>query len=516
MLKRVLKDSGIKVFLIDDASPEDAGMLQALYARSPESVEEQANKVYAARQEALGKAMRPLLEEVGGAAGGYPRNERVVQAAMDVWGENHATVRAEKLAARYVAGYGHKSIAIGHAALFFEGVSMAFAKAIQDTPLYDGQEMSSRAVDCASQHYVDPIKTSASADVLAGWRALYADLMPAVAAGVRADHPMRAGEDPTVYDRAVKMRSFDACRGVLPFGCVTQVGWTGTLRHLGDRLGALKFHPLREVRDAVEVALSMCLDKYPNSGFGEASVSGVGTLNEPSAAAAARDAWTREMMADLAYAPDRADDSLPDQLVADTGMIRSRLHYGSPVIRRLVGSRPRGALLPWHLNSLGVAQFEFPLDMGSWRDLQRHRAVVVEPEMLTADYGFEPWYLDQVPADRRADVARTIDDLWHRAVRLTGDRHVRQYYLPMGYRVRARVTAGLPGLVYLLELRSGKTIHPTLRRRVLEMAAHVKSSLPEVAVHVDDDPDDWTVRRGQQIIVDRRSEGPDHMQGGAE
>ena len=44
---------------------------------------------------------------------------------------------------------------------------------VQDTPLYNGQEMSSRAVDCGAQPYVDPIGSEASRGVLEGWRALY-------------------------------------------------------------------------------------------------------------------------------------------------------------------------------------------------------------------------------------------------------------------------------------------------------------------------------------------------------
>jgi hypothetical protein len=75
-----------------------------------------------------------------------------------------------------------------------------------------------------------------------------------------------------------------------------------------------------------------------------------------------------------------------------------------------------------------------------------------------------------------------------------------QYYLPMGYRVVTRIEAGLPALVYMLEIRSGRTVHPTLRREVLKVVRQFREALPGVALHPDETEDDWSEKRGQHVI----------------
>ena len=519
MLKKVLA-SGVRVFLIDDLSPEDLAMCMALYARSGESVEVHYEKVMKERRRALSRALSPW---------DYPDGvdvepeSAIVGTVMDVWGDNHPTDRTEKLGQKWVVGYGHRSIADnGYTALFFEGVSMLAAKAIQDTPLYNGQEMSSRAVDCGEQPYVDPVGTPESRAVLEGWRALYRRCLLAAVDETMVRHPRREPEeDLGQYNRAVNMRAFDVARAMLPFGCATQVGWSGTLRHVGERLGVLKHHPSAEVRALAEVAIELCHGRYPGSGFGDAVASGVGLLNEPTEGAMARDAWTALAASLVTYRPELGRP-LKESVCYDFGEMKSGW-LGSPdpdlgegeqafteKARDLLQLRPRGALLPWSLTKYGLADFEFPLDMGSWRDLQRQRAMVVPTPLLTADLGFEPWYLDQLPApggDKRAgslgDIGAEVTALLHRAKAVTDDPVERQYYLPLGARVRARVSAGLPGLVYFLELRTGKTVHPTLRARALEMARAFRLGFPDVAIHVDEDPDGWSLRRGAATLAER-------------
>ena len=109
----------MKVFIYDEFNPEDTAMMQALYSRSAASVVEHAEKV---KQSGSGKFME-----------------------------------------KYYVGYGHASIAdCGSTTIFIEGVSMLVAKAIQDWPLYSGQETSSRYIDMSKQAIVDPVGTSMS------------------------------------------------------------------------------------------------------------------------------------------------------------------------------------------------------------------------------------------------------------------------------------------------------------------------------------------------------------------
>jgi hypothetical protein len=71
--------------------------------------------------------------------------------------------------------------------------------------------------------------------------------------------------------------------------------------------------------------------------------------------------------------------------------------------------------------------------------------------------------------------------------------------------VPCTVTYGLPALLYVLELRSGKHVHPSLRRVIHSMVKKFQHEYPDVALHVDMDPDDWSVRRGEQTITEKRA-----------
>jgi hypothetical protein len=55
-----------------------------------------------------------------------------------------------------------------------------------------------------------------------------------------------------------------------------------------------------------------------------------------------------------------------------------------------------------------------------------------------------------------------------------------------------------------MELRSGKVIHSSLRKNIQAVISKFREIHPAVALHVDDSPDDWTVRRGTQTITEKR------------
>src|SRR3989344_1423089 len=67
---------------------------------------------------------------------------------------------ADNFMKNFYVGYGHKSIGdCGSTSLFIEGISMLTAKAIQDWPLYSGQESSTRYIDSQVQPFKNPAGT---------------------------------------------------------------------------------------------------------------------------------------------------------------------------------------------------------------------------------------------------------------------------------------------------------------------------------------------------------------------
>ena len=440
-----------KLIVSDGFTPEDIAMVQALYSRSAESAEVHLEKV---------------LKTGSG-----------------------------KFMSSYYVGYGHKSIAdCGSTTLFIEGVSTLTAKAVQDWSLYSGQETSTRYIDMSRQRIEDPVGTPKSKEILRRWMAFYTSCQEPVAATVRQRHPRRDGEKEEVYERAVKARTFDILRAFLPAGITTQLSWHTNLRQAGDHLTMLLKHPSQEVRRVALSLQKMLTVAYTSSGFDAnlATVSGVGNAGGEEAARA-RVEWEQMVADTYTYFPDYTSAAVFDTTIERTSLIQ---------YHKMLSTRPRGCALPHFLTDLGQVSFSFLLDFGSFRDIQRHRNGVCRMPLLTTDHGFELWYLEQLDDNLSHAAKDLIEEMLPQIYNISTDPVVRQYYTPLGYRVPCFVTYGLPAAVYVMELRSGKTVHPTLRRLIHGgFIRHFREMFPDVKLHVDEDPDDWTVRRGEQTIT---------------
>jgi hypothetical protein len=275
----------------------------------------------------------------------------------------------------------------------------------------------------------------------------------------------------------------------------TQLSLHTDLRQAGDRLDDMDFHPLREVNSLAISARELLKQKYETSFGATAALSGVRTDDEN--ARNERERWELETSKALTY------NGLSHQLRHNDGFSSTIDNRNLLPIEDLLSSRPRGCVLPHVLTALGQVTFEFLLDYGAWRDIQRHRNGVCEAVTLTMAYGFEDWYLDQFDAEWRAKAVSLIHSQEDRIRRLGCWAVDAQYYIPLGYRVPTVVCYGLPAVVYVLEIRSGKTVHPTLRRAVHNMVRQFEKKHPLVKLHVDRDSYDWTVRRGTQTITER-------------
>lgn len=427
-----------KIFIYDEFHPEDTAMMQALYSRSGESVEVHAEKV---RASGSGKFM-----------------------------------------ANYYVGYGHGSIGdCGTTTVYVEGVSMLVAKAIQDWPLYSGQETSSRYVDMAKQGLVDPLGTKASKAVMDAWMKFYVEQQPALEVHLRQKYAMKPGEDEKMYGRAIKARVFDIMRSFLPAGAKTQLSWHTNLRQAHDKLSLMRYYPLDEVKAVSNEIHTKLKEKYVNS---------FGHKEYPD-----QEAYRKFISEKYTFYVGK-----PVEFKASTNIKKAELMQYKPALAK----RPVKTNLPLFLGELGGVTFEFLLDFGSFRDVQRHRNGVCRMPLLTTKFGFQQWYLDQLPDDVRKAGEKLIKDQMKAIKALKASPEVTQYYVAMGFNVTCKVTYGLPAAVYTMELRSGRLVHPTLRVVALKMNKAIKKLFPDLKLHADESLDDWDIRRGGQDIVEKK------------
>ena len=111
--------------------------------------------------------------------------------------------------------------------------------------------------------------------------------------------------------------------------------------------------------------------------------------------------------------------------------------------------------------------------------------------------------LEQLPDDLR-DLADELCIAQEEAIsRLDCSAAEKQYYVALGYIVPVRITCPLPSAVYIAELRSGTSVHPTARWVAQQMGQAIKVLVPGIAMHHDMSEGVWDIKRGTQDIVEK-------------
>jgi thymidylate synthase ThyX len=434
----------MRIRVYDEFQPETAAMLQALYSRSSASVESHIEKI-----------------RVRGSS---------------------------KFMESYYVGYGHASIGdCGFTTLFIEDISLLACKAIQDTPLFAGQETSTRYIDFSTQRIVDPAGRPETRSVLARWMDFYNASIGQLRSDLMARFPCPSDARERVWQKAIEARCFDVLRGFLPAGVTSQTAWTTSLRHAHDHLARLKHHPLQELRSIAQECLSQLRQKYPSSFSHEET----GEQERYLQLVMASECYYDKPVSDFYW--DYTTTINNDALETECGEI--------------LASRPRRAALPRTLARFGHYAIRFALDFGSFRDLQRHRNGLCRMPLLSTDSIFHSWYFDELPKELRVEAKSLVSSQMSELrsiMRATGlPAEDAQYYLPLGLTVPCELVYDLPQMVYVAELRSSKNVHPTLRQIAHKLAATLSREHPKLALHIDSSPDVLSIRRGEQDIVER-------------
>lgn len=415
----------------------------------------------------------------------------------------HLKKLAEKGAAQFMGSYyvqyGHKSIGdCGTVTLFIEGVSMLVAKAIQDWLLYSGQEASTRYIDFAKQRFVDPLGERDSHDVLERWREFYLSAQEPLRAYLREQFPRDAAsnEKEEVYQKAINARSFDILRGFLPAGASTNLAWHTNLRQAADHIALLRHHPLGEVRRVAEAMEEGLKQAHPNS-FSH---------KRHEATERYHAVWMNEW---YYYRGEEYRRKLDELLATNRSLVVVRDGVDGKLLsweyQHLLESRPARTELPKQIAECGVVQFEFLIDFGSFRDIQRHRSVIQRMPLLSERCGFHPWYLESLPTALREEAEKLLRRQFALTRILTKSEVLRQYYLPMGLCVPCRVTGDLAALTYVVERRAQTDVHPTLHEVALQMGRALDKLFGQYGLKLamDERQGRFDTRRGKQDIVEK-------------
>ena len=125
--------------------------------------------------------------------------------------------------------------------------------------------------------------------------------------------------------------------------------------------------------------------------------------------------------------------------------------------------------------------------------------------LLTDQLGFNDWYLEQMSPDLRKRAESFLTAQLAEFTEFVGQCSTEelQYYLPIGMNVACELIYDLAEMVYVSELRSGRTVHPTLRVVAQKMADFLNSLHPNLALYADMSESSFSMKRGTQDIVER-------------
>lgn len=424
-------------------TPEAVAMLQALYSRSSKSVLEH-------------------LEEI-------------------------KLKGSSKFMSKWYVEYGHGSIGDGGTiTIFIENVSILAAKAFEDSPLYAGQETSTRYIDMEQQPLVDPLNVAGfrSGEIQERWMDFYRNSQEETTEYLKTVYPREEGQDDKDYNKAIKARVFDVLRAFLPAGVCTQFSWHTSLRHAAERLAVLRHHPLLEVRQIAEEIHTKLKEGYPSS-FSHKTYE-------------ATEAYHAEMNNDYGYYFNKDCPAYAFRTNIDPKSLQP--------FEQLLRERPPKTNLPYILEKLGDCTCDFLLDFGSWRDAQRHRRGICRAVLLTTKLGFHEWYLNELSPETRKKAEDLIKEQIDQISMLDAKEPVLQYYIPLGFLVSCQTTYGLSQMAYVIDLRTGKTVHPTYRQIAQKMARSIMDTFPEVKLYADMDEGNFDIKRGKQDIINKELE----------
>jgi thymidylate synthase ThyX len=439
--------------------------------------------------------------------------------------------RAEQFLDTFYFQYGHRSIAdLAHLVFGLEQISILAAMAVVDEPVWDGQERSTRYQPFRKTGWHLPAEVggtrvettfSQTAEALFfGYKQLSDALLEHLVDSVPRPEDMPDG----TYRRTLRARAFDVARSLLPLATHTSVGQIVSARVLERQIGRLLGSPYAELRavgadlkTACQAPPSSPLSELPQApaaptlvkyaeaseytdqaarelaqaaeahltGLGEADRSAqvqlVETLGDP----------LREIVATLLYRHDAGGRSFRQvqSLVADMPQAQVDELFDLS----LVGRGRHDDVLREHRGGYALA-FDVLVDLGSFRDLHRHRRCVQVQQPLGWLHAFDrPEDVFGYALGSRAALGALeaglgeayVDALWKAeqaadVVRATAPRAA-DYLLPLAYRTRCLFKMDWAEAAYIVEQRTQPQGHFSYRRVAWGMYTALRERYPKLA-----------------------------------
>jgi thymidylate synthase ThyX len=440
--------------------------------------------------------------------------------------------KAEQFLDTFYFQYGHRSIAdLAHLVFGLEQISILAAIAVVDEPVWDGQERSTRFQPFRKTGWhlpaevagtaVEPLFNHTAEALFSAYDSLSTALLEHLVEVVQ--RPAELSE--ATYRRTLRARAFDVARSLLPLATHTSVGQIVSARVLERQIGRLLGSAYAELRsigtelkqacqeparaplsaDDYATAAAPTLVKYASpstyvdrveSQLAEATAATLAPLPGPERSKLVELADPvadplREIVTTLLYRFDRGGHGIRQiqRLVADLTDRQVEELYDLS----LEGRDSHDELLREHRAGYTLA-FDVLVDLGSFRDLHRHRRCIQVMQPLTFAHAFD--VPDEVfaaglgPTAAHAALEAGLGDLYsqtlmkaERAATVVAeiDPSAASYLLPLGYRTRCLFKMDWAEAAYVIEQRTQPQGHFSYRRVAWRMFEALRERYPKLA-----------------------------------
>ncbi|MDN3508715.1 MAG: FAD-dependent thymidylate synthase [Candidatus Neptunochlamydia sp.] len=499
VIKKYVTNTSSHIFCLRNLPEVIKGALFSRYSRSSLGLRSLLLKEFILNEETAFSSISGLKEEEGD-------NELEDQSV--------AIKKAQNFYDRILDGYGDDSIGeLGGAHLAIENVSMIAAKAIEDariggSPLekstryiyfdqkYEGEYLFFREpilmTSAYRDHYVDTCNHLFQ---------VYGKLIPPLTEQMEKDFPKEHDVSKVAYTAALRAKVLDCLRGLLPASALTNMGVYGNGRFFETLVQKLNCHNLSELQ---EIARSSHreLSKVVPSFVRRAELS----HKHQNSYAEFHDTMNEELhlmseqytssIPPLNQPMVRLVNSDPDSPVkVGAALLFNQSNCGLMELQEMCRKLPNEDLSRIFEGASAFRQnrrhkspralehaeftFEIVADYGIYRDLQRHRILTQERQLLSCDLGY---YIPKeiLDTDMEKDYREAMDRAKVTYDEIAGELpEEAQYVVPMAYNIHWYFHINLRSLQWICELRSSPAGHPMYRYVGQEMTKQVSHAFPE-------------------------------------
>lgn len=432
-------------------------------------------------------------------------------------GQIIATQKAEEFYDRVLVGYGDDSVAeLGGAHIACEEVSNIASKALEDARLgISPLEKSTRYVYFNEkkggkyQYYrgTELSKMRAADEYIKACDFLfdtYTSLLEKMTKFEMEKFPKEEAVSDRAYQSTIRAKVCDVLRGLLPASAKTNVGLFGNGRafeYLILKMYSSELPEMQSLAGSMQGELSKVIPSFvkrANDDHGKATQHYLRETGRGMGKAAAELLGGEKIAHSEEVTLVDFDEGAEEKIIA--AMLYPYANMPLTQIRakiRTLGSEQRKKIISEYLSRRqnrrhkpgralenAYYTFDFLANFGQYRDLQRHRVLTQERQLLNCLHGYDmPRELKEAGFDAQFKEAmqvakNAVEMLSRESLQLS------QYAVPLAYKMRWYATMNLREVAHLTELRSMQQGHPDYRRVAQKMYKEVFRVHPALAEYI--------------------------------